>query len=161
MAKEAELLEKCFKAASRYLGYRPRSEIEIRNHLHRCGFDSDVVERTIIRLKEKRLIDDVAFARFWVENRLLFKPLSRKLLGLELRQKGVDKGIIDEVTKDADDRTSVLKAGWKGIRRLAGLDYPEFRYRLANYLKRRGFGYDTINFAVDHLWQEIQSSARL
>ena len=156
--KEAELLGKCFKAALHYLSYRPRSETEIRHRLYRRGFGSEMVEKIIIRLKEKRLIDDMAFAQFWVENRLEFKPLSQRLISLELWQKGVAKRIIDEVTQNADDRVSALKAGRKRVRHLATLDYPEFRYRLGDYLRRRGFSHDTINFAVDHLWQEKQGN---
>lgn len=156
--KEAELLGKCLKAAMLYLSYRPRSEAEIRQRLYRRSFDSDTVQKTVIWLREQRLIDDMAFARFWVENRLLFKPLSQKLLSRELWQKGVAKEIMDEVTQDVDDKVNALKAGRKRVRHLAALDYPEFRFRLANYLRRRGFSYDTINFAVEHLWRERQNN---
>ncbi len=151
-------VEKCFKVALRYLSYRPRSETEIRHRLYRRGFDIETVEKTITRLKNKKLIDDVAFARFWVENRLLFKPKSRQLLSLELKQKGIAKGIIDEVTQEADDKFSALKVGQKRARCLAKLDYREFRYRLADYLKRRGFNSDIINWVVEHLWQEKQDA---
>lgn len=139
----------------KYLSYRPRSEAEIKQRLYHRGFGADIVEKAVAWLKEQRLIDDTAFARFWMENRLSFKPRSRRLLSQELVQKGVTKEIVDEVTQHVDDEASALEAGRRKVRLWANLDYPEFRRRLVNYLRLRGFDYDTISSAVAHLWREI------
>ena len=60
---------RCLNAAGHYLSYRPRSEAEVRERLKRRGFDGDSVEAVIAKLKEQGLVDDMAFAQFWKDNR--------------------------------------------------------------------------------------------
>jgi SOS response regulatory protein OraA/RecX len=48
-----------------------------------------VVEATLEKLIEKRWLDDLDFARQWIENRNTFRPRSNRLLAYELRLKGV------------------------------------------------------------------------
>ena len=87
----------CLDAAYRYLSYRPRSEEELRRRLLHRGFDSGVVEKVIAKLKERNLIDDIAFAQFWKDSRLSFEPKSKGLISKELRAKKVAPEIIEEV----------------------------------------------------------------
>jgi len=154
--KEIDLVEKGIKAAFQYLSYRLRSEKEIRQRLSKRGFDS-VIEKIVKRLQGQGLVDDFAFARFWKDSRVSFKPRSRRLLRQELRQKGITEEVITEVVNDMDDNASAIAAGRKRVRLLANSDYAEFRHRLAIYLRWRGFSYDTINSTVAFLWQEMQS----
>jgi regulatory protein len=152
--KEANLFQSCFDAAVYYLGFRPRSESEVRQRLRRRGFHGEIVEEVISKLRERQLIDDLAFAEYWRNNRLSFSPRSRRLIKLELRQKGVAAETVNEAVKDLDDENSVYEAGLKKVRRFSGSDYEDFRRSLYDYLRRRGFDYVTIKCAVERLWQE-------
>jgi regulatory protein len=154
--KKADLSHNCFGAALNYLGYRPRSEAEVRQRLHRRGFNDEVVDKVVIGLKERRLIDDVAFAQYWRDNRLSFRPRSRRLIKLELRQKGVAAETANEVVEGLDDESAAYEVGLKKARVLCGLDYREFHRYLSDHLRRRGFDYETIRYAVVRLWQEQQ-----
>ncbi len=155
--KEANLSQKCFDAALNYIKYRPRSEVEIRQRLRRRGFDNNIVNKVILRLKEQRLIDDTAFVEYWMDNRLSFSPRSRRLIKYELRQKGIAVETADEAVSDLDDEVSAYKAGLKKVRVFAALDYDEFCSRLSNYLKWRGFSYEIIARVTARLWQEQQT----
>jgi regulatory protein len=146
---------RCLNAAKRFLGYRPRSESELRKRLTQHGFQSDIIEDVIKRLKEQNLVDDVAFARFWMENRETFSPRSQWLTSLELRRKGVSDDTISMVVSDIDDDDSAYQAALSRGRRLPLSDYPAFRRRLGDFLKRRGFSYGVIARTVQRLWQEI------
>ena len=95
-----------FDSAVRYIGYRPRSEAELRNRLERRGFSADIIDKVVIRLKEQGLVDDVAFARFWTENRESFRPRSQSLTALELKQKGITNEIIKQSVSAIDDEDS-------------------------------------------------------
>ncbi len=145
---------RCLNAAGHYLSYRPRSEAEVRERLKRRGFDGDSVEAVIAKLKEQGLVDDMAFARFWKDNRESFSPRSQWLTKLELRQKGVADDIIDQVGNAVDDDDSAYRAALSKARSLSQSDYQSFRRRLGEYLKRRGFGYGVINHTVERVWQE-------
>lgn len=149
---------RCLNAAIRYLGYRPRSEAEVRQRLQRHGFNGDCTEKVLAQLKEQGLVDDTAFARFWKENRESFSPRSRRLTRLELQRKGLDGGVIDQIVGEVDDSDSAYRAALGKVRRLLPSDYQGFRRRLGEYLRRRGFNYEVINDTVERVWKECGSS---
>jgi len=150
----ADLRHRCLNAALLYLSYRPRSEAELRQRLHWRGFDGDNVEAALTKLREQGLVDDLAFAQFWKDNREAFRPRSRWLTKLELRQKGVADNIIDQVVANVDEEDSAYRAAVSRARSLPRSDYQSFRRRLGQYLKRRGFGYQVITQTVERVWQE-------
>jgi regulatory protein len=152
----AELSQRCYDAALRYLDYRPRSQSELKQRLARRGFDGDIIEATLARLKELGLVDDLAFARFWQENRQVFSPRSRWLVRRELKAKGIADEVIERVTVDVDDEDSAYQAALTKARSLSLADYEGFRKRLGEYLKRRGFGYGVIKNTLKKVWEEVK-----
>jgi regulatory protein len=145
---------RCYNAATLFLGYRPRSEPELRERLRKRGFHSNSIESVVNRLKEQGLVDDSAFAEFWKDNRDSFSPRSQWLTGQELRRKGVSEDIIVKVVGTIDDEDSAYRAALKKARKLPRTDYQVFRRKLGDHLKRRGFGYGVINSTVRRLWEE-------
>ena len=146
--------QRCLDIAYHYLTYRPRSEAEIKQHLHQHGFDGNVMEKTIAKLKEQNLVDDLAFAQFWKDNRLSFRPKSKRLIQRELRNKKVAAEIVKLVTRDLDDEDNAYKLGCGRMHVLAHLDYPDFHRRLSSYLSYRGFSYEVIRRTMARLWLE-------
>lgn len=151
---DSSSLQDCLDSAHYYLSYRPRSEHEVRQWLGKRGFPDQTIDRTIAKLKEQNLSDDLAFAQFWKENRLLFRPKSKRLIKRELADKGVDGEIIQQVTDDIDDEEIAYRLGSARMPTLSDLDYPDFYRRLSSYLAYRGFGYETIRSTVTRLWRE-------
>ncbi|MFC2041214.1 regulatory protein RecX [Chloroflexota bacterium] len=157
---KSDHFQRCLNAATHYLGYRPRSEAELRRKLGQRGFDRDTQEAVITRLKNQGLVDDMAFAQFWRENRESFNPRSRQLTRLELRQKGLDDGIIGQVVATIDDNDSAYRVALNKARSLPHSDYQKLRRRLGEHLRRRGFSYGVINHTVERLWQGQTNSPR-
>lgn len=153
--KKADFFQRCLNAAFHYLSYRPRSQAELTQRLSKRGFDQASVAAVVTKLKEQGLVDDLAFAQFWTDNRQSFRPRSQWLTRLELRQKGVPAEIIDRVAAEVDDQDSAYRAAVGKARRLSTTDYEGFRRRLGEYLKRRGFGYGLIKPTVERVWQEL------
>jgi regulatory protein len=151
---KANTSEKCYNAALRYLGYRPLSESEMGQKLSRHGFDEDTIRSAIDRLREKGMMDDAGFARFWKKNRQSFGPRSKWLIGQELKHKGVPQEAIDSALGDIDDAENAYRVGTAKLRILKDCDYESFHRRLGDHLKRRGFGYGVIIKTVDRLWKE-------
>ena len=155
---DSNSLQDCLNAAYHYLSYRPRSEGEIKQWLQRRGFADEVAEKTITKLREQNLSDDFAFARFWKENRLSFRPKSKRLIKKELRDKKVAAEIIEQVTEDIDDEAIAYKLSSSRMSTLAKLDYPDFYRRLSSYLAYRGFGYEVIKHTAALVWREREKS---
>jgi len=151
-------MQDCLNAAYHCLSYRPRSEGEIRQWLHRRGFANEVAEKAIVKLRDQNLTDDFAFAQFWKENRLSFRPKSKRLIKKELRDKKVAAEIIEQVTEDIDDEAIAYKLGSSRLSVLAHLDYPDFYRRLSSYLAYRGFSYEVIKHTAALIWQEREQS---
>ena len=102
----AEVLE----AGARFLEARPRSVAEVRRKLARVGYDPGLVIGAVERLGELGLLDDEAFARWWVESRDRAKPRGEHLLRAELGLKGVDRSVVDAVLGDRRDDAEVAAA---------------------------------------------------
>lgn len=137
-------VERARDKALNYLSYRPRSASEVRDYLSQKEFSATIIEETLERLRRVDLIDDQAFARYWVENRLRFRPKGRRALSFELRQKGLDTRTIEQSLADYDEAAAIEKAAASQARRLHHLPPDVFKKRLYGRLARRGFSYDLI-----------------
>lgn len=147
-------VQKAHERALDYLAYRPRSRFEIRRYLRGKGVAAHVNQEVQRRLSAAGLLDDGAFARYWVENRESFKPSGRLLLRHELRQKGIDNELIDEVLTMVDDGDSAYRAASKQASRYTHLDEDLFRQRMYNFLRRRGFAYGVIRETISRLLEQ-------
>lgn len=158
--KQQDTLEVAYQKSLHFLGYRPRSEAEIQRKLSEQGFEEGVVNGTIQRLKENGFLGDEQFARDWVENRTTFRPRSKRVLAMELRQKGVDEEAIQRALAETGDEDNLAyQTAIKYAHRLASVDWETFRKRLGAYLMRRGFSYGTIAPILRQVWDETHSSA--
>lgn len=148
--RHADVRQRATEAAVRYLGSRPRSTQEIRDYLHRKGYSPESVDTAVGRLTARGYLDDVAFARWWAENRSQFRPRGPHLIRQELRRKGVVNTTIDDTlaeqaeTVDTDAQALVLARGKLQSFHKNGLDPDVIYRRLSGLLGRRGYGYDTI-----------------
>jgi len=150
----ADEKERAYELALGFLSYRPRSQAEVARRLRQKGFCEPVVERVLQRLSQAGLLDDQAFARYWIDNREQFKPRGIRALRQELRQKGIPDDVVDELVKDVDEIESAYRAVAQRVPRWQHLDPVAFRRKLSGHLQRRGFGYDVIREVWDRVMAE-------
>ena len=154
-----EQLQKAKDAAYNYLSYRARSVKEVRDKLVQKEFAEEIIEQVVDDLQRQKLLNDREFARRFVEARLGRANGSRKL-AQELRRKGIETEIIDEVlgefaaTLDSEERAMGLlgKQAW----RYRGLERDKAKRRMLGFLARRGYDAQMARSAVDKVWQELQ-----
>lgn len=143
--------------AYRLLAVRARSEKELRDRLARAGFVEAIISAAIDDCKQKRYLDDAIFARQFIQSRLRNRPMGRERLKVELRQKGVDEATIAAALEESVTAQDLLalaeQLAEKQRKRLANVPPPKARQRLADFLRRRGFDWETIQGT--RLWQEI------
>lgn len=155
--KERDSFEKAYDRALRFLSYRPRSEAEVRHYLQGKAVSPAVEDEVIERLTRAKLLDDLAFARYWVENRKSFNPRGLRMLRYELRQKGLSDETIAQALTNLDEEEGAYRVALRRGRRLAHLDKVSFRKKLGAHLLRRGFPYEVVNPTVEHAWQELRA----
>ena len=154
--KQADSTETAYEKALRFLGYRPRSEAEIRQYLKKQALMDEQSGAVVERLKRAGLVDDAGFAGQWVENRATFKPKAKRALRAELRAKGVAAKEIEAAVAGVDEAKAARQLAAVRAPRLIrqNLSKLEFKRKLGEFLARRGFDYETISDAVERAWRE-------
>ena len=147
--------ERALQQALLFLSYRARSESEIRQNLSKHEIPETVIDETLERLRQDGLANDNEFAQAWVENRSTFRPRSRQMLAMELRQKGLDDESMHAALKNVDDDPLAYEAALKRAVRFKNLEWSEFRKKLSEFLARRGFPYAVIAPVVSRIWNEM------
>ena len=157
--QERDEREVAYNRALGFLTYRPRSRAELDLYLKRKAVPPESREVVLDRLSQAGLLDDRAFATYWVENRETFRPRGVRALRAELRGKGVQDADARKAAEAIDETESAYRAALSRAQRLCRLDNTTFRRRLGGFLQRRGFGYDVVKGTVDRLWRELRSPA--
>lgn len=127
--------------AFNFLGYRARSEKEVRDRLRRYGYGEEIVEEVIDRLKELGYLDDGEFARFVASEKA--RRYGPRRISAELRRSGVDPEITqDAVAEEFAGRSELEEARSVAARRYnRGGSDAEAR-RIYGFLMRRGYSTD-------------------
>lgn len=149
--------ERAVQQALLFLSYRSRSESEIRQNLHKHEIPEEIIEQTLQRLRQDGLANDDQFAQAWVENRSAFRPRSRRMMAMELRQKGLDNETVTSALENVDDEAMAYEAAQKKVNRLKNLEWIDFRKKLSEFLARRGFSYSVIAPTVTRIWNELHA----
>lgn len=168
--KQASDFGKLYTRSLEYLARRPRSVKEMRDYLHgktfdkklsvkdrktgeykiitKQGFNENLIEPVLERLLERSYLDDKKFAESFVRSRAVYKNPSRRKLILELKKKGIDQEIIDEVIENSDDYDE--KTSLKAVL-LKKINKYESEEKLIAYLARQGFSFDDIKAEIANL----------
>lgn len=157
--RSSEMEQQAVDRALNYLSFRPRSREEVRRYLRRKETPPDIIEAALARLDRLDFVNDRAFASFWIETREQFNPRGARALKNELRMKGVEREVVEELVNDEQDEELALRAGRKkalSLMHISDIDYITFRNRLGSFLQRRGFGYEISTRTVRSLWQELR-----
>ena len=157
--QSADDVEKARGKALRFLSNRPRSEWEVRQNLQKAGYEAGTIDQVLERLRGVGLLDDAAFVRYWIDNRMQFKPRGALALRQELRRKGVDREVIDTVLGevDHDDGSAATRSALAIAGRYRNLPRQAFAQKLSTYLLRRGFDYETVRDAVNAAWIAVHA----
>lgn len=149
--------EVAYQSALNFLSYRERSEAEVRKQLHGKGYADEVIEHVLSRLQRAGLLDDGRFAQNWVENRLQYRPRSRRALVYELKQKGISNDAISAAVDDLDEEEMAYRAAQKKVQKYITLEWPAFRQKMLTYLAGRGFNYEVSAPVIARSWRELRT----
>lgn len=148
--KRAEF-QKTYDKLVRYSTLRPRSKREVETWFKKYKVHESLHDELFSKLKRLELLDDTKFAKWWVEQRITFRPRGKKALMAELRQKGIDRYIIDEILTetDIDEKKMAKKLLERRNYRWERLNKLEARKKKSDFLARKGFSWEIIKQLVN------------
>ncbi len=151
---EQELLDAWDRALG-FIKFRPRSSREVVNYLRGRKYPEHVIDQTVERLSNDKILDDEAFARYWVNNRELFKPRGIHGLRWELKQKGIPDAFIEGALSLVDEEASAWSAVESRLKVWKRLEKMVFKKKMVSFLMRRGFSYEISAATFNRAWTSV------
>jgi regulatory protein len=150
IVKKAEY-QKTFDKLLRFVMVRPRSEKEVTDYFKRKKVHESMHEKLFEKLKHLELLNDAKFAKWWIDQRIQFKNKSKRVIQIELRQKGIGKEIIDEVFSETviDEEKMARELLAKKMYKWKNLEPREAKQKTSQYLAGKGFSWDVIRKVID------------
>jgi len=93
--------EEALKCAFRFLGYRARSEEEVRVKLAQLEFSEKSIKAALERLRVLNVLNDEDFARGWALDSAKGHEYGPLRIEKELRQKGISSSLIRPILEEA------------------------------------------------------------
>lgn len=153
-----DIKNKLYERVLKFLSFRPRSEKEVRDYLQHKRHKTDdtkgtkgIVEEIISKLKKQKLVDDKEFAQWWVEQRRKFRPRGKIALEIELKQKGIEPGMVKSALEDFEEKELAKKLWKRNEKKYRHLSPFERKRKVSQSLQRRGFSWQTIQDLLEEM----------
>jgi len=152
LIQESEALS-AFSAGLSLLSISSKTSKELKEKLVSKGFSENIAEQAITKLTEYKYIDDLAFAKSYVKS---FSNKSKRELESKLKNKGIAFEFISEALEtidDIDEKANAVDCARKYMR--SKIWNEKTKNNLFASLARKGFGLETIYYAMDVIKKEM------
>jgi len=141
---------KAKKFALKLLNVRDRSEKEIISSLTENKFSEHDIIEVVLSLKEKGLINDLRFAKEWVDYVLRTSPRSQSLIRQDLVQKGIPENTIEEALSSVvlSEKEVLKNIAAKRLKGLDNLPKTKAKGKLFRYLVSKGFDIEMVDEVI-------------
>lgn len=129
------------------ISYRSHSKKELRDKISRTC-DRQSAEKAVERMEELGLVNDRDYAERCAQTLIFTKHMSKRGAAMELRRKGIESEIIDEVLNDIEvDEREQIQAVIE--RKYPKIDDEKIRRRAVAALQRLGYGWEDIKAVIE------------
>lgn len=146
----------CRERAYKYLAVRSRSVDEMEKYLRKKKFSEDQIAETVGSLKDKGYLDDYGFSSGFVKSKMKSGKYGADIIIRDLYRKGIHRKTIDKVMKECGasepDMEKLYGLALKKYNSLEGKDNRAAK--VGNYLRGKGFDYDSIKKVLRRLGEE-------
>ncbi len=133
-----------FDYATNYLSRYPKSAHELRGQLKKKWYAPEEIDEAVDLLIKRGFLDDSAYAKLYLSSEVSRKGKSLTLIIGKLRQKGVDKDVINELVEKMNEELTegTTNKVQKEIEKLQnrGLEEKD----IVQKLRAKGYKYDQI-----------------
>ncbi|MFQ5541205.1 MAG: regulatory protein RecX [Candidatus Binatia bacterium] len=139
--------EEALKRAIKYLGYRARSEEEVRVKLTQLDFPEKSIKATLERLRLLKVLNDEDFARGLALTRAKGREYGPLRIERDLRQKGISTSLIRSILEEAFADQGEMEGAKRLLeKKFSGKDMSDKKVirRAAALLQRFGYHHTVI-----------------
>jgi len=151
--------DRAMSMALKYLGYKMRTEKEIKDYLLRKKISEADISYTTEKLKEYKYINDSEFAEFWIRDKYNFSNQGRYKIKNDLLKKGVSKDLIDEKINSffsfEKEREKIIQIYLKKNPKKEKLSDKEL-LSVCNFILRKGFPGSLVRSVILKLHKESE-----
>lgn len=159
-------IRKAFNRALHYLGFRMRSEFEVKKKLLDTGYGEAVVLEAIVKLKNLGFLNDETFAEALLQTQKRSSSKGPRAIQQELQKKGIGKEL-QEIVLDSYSEEEQLQIATKLAEKAANSNRSvapsQLKQKIQNALLRKGYSFDIIKQALGNIdfnreedeWSEI------
>lgn len=144
---EISKFSEAFEISLNFLSYKLRTEKEVVTKLKSKKFNSEIISEVLDKLKALDLLDDVNYAKIFINDKINLTNYSKKRIINDLYLKGIDKRVyqdyLDEVfgynielnkaTKVVETKINIWKEKYQGY---------ELKNKIITFLIQKGFNYE-------------------
>lgn len=151
------IYNKALSVSLRYISHKDRTADEVINRLKKDGCSDGIIDSVMSFLGEQGYVNDRRYAEYYIECYKDKRSIARIMQ--DLRKKGIDNSLLEEVMESADIDTSYAvgralrkQLTKRGITDTCGMSYED-RNKVAAALARQGYSADDIR-------KEMESACR-
>lgn len=148
-----------YELALKALGYKERSEAELRSWLGERGVEEGEIEEVIALLGEAGAIDDASFARRYADDKRLLAGWGPDRIARALEGRGVPREHIEAALGGEDQSAQLERATALLIGRGVSCETERERERALGLLVRRGYPLELAYEAVGAAEREARDAA--
>ncbi|WP_461812845.1 regulatory protein RecX [Faecalimonas sp.] len=149
--KQEIILKRVKLRALHLLNQMDRTEEQLRTKLKQGYYTDEMIDQAIAYVKGFGYIEDTGYAKRYILSKQ--KSKSKKEIYAQLRQKGIDKEIINYAMEECYDEDEELEAIRKLIEK-RHLDIESAtdseKIKIYGYLSRKGFSYECIRQVIQN-----------
>lgn len=143
-----------YNYALNILSRSAKSEKQMIDKLKEKGYDLDLINNAIEKLKKQGYLDDQRFSEMYINSKINESKYGKRKIKEKLYEKGIAREIIDEklkVLSNEDELQRAISLGLKKLKSLNEADKQKRSMKLINHLISKGFEYGIVRQAVSKL----------
>ena len=139
-------MEQAKQAGLKYVASRMRTCREVGEYLQKKGYDHEVAQAVIAFLEAYHYLDDAAYCKSWIHDRMEFHPCGRQKMAMELAKKITDRALVRASLEEYFTEEAELELAMAAALKKIGSGRTAIkRDQLARFLYTKGFGSVVVN----------------
>lgn len=147
-------VRKAYNKALHYLGFRMRSEGEVRSKLKEKEYGDAVIDEAVKKLYDHKFLDDRAFSEAFMRTQMNSGKKGPRAIQQDMQKKGIDKQMQKEVldSYSEEQQLEIAQGLAEKIANKEKMKTPsQIKQKINDSLMRKGYSYSLIKQAIEHL----------